>query len=394
MAPLLHLGAFGLLFDSANQIGGTMLRRAMDFRRFRIIYAVGTLTSVVVTLVVGLAGGGAYAIVLGSNVVTGLPFAVDLLLVRRWRPTARWWRWPNWSAYRPALAFGVQQAGSALLSSLRGALESVVLPAAIGYHAIGLFNRAQALVGMSVGRVAGVLAETVYPVLPRYAAVRDQYASAATLFLQVLCLLALPGALFVGLEGADLSRVLYGEKWLDADPIILPAALIGLGQAVFLGALSVLLAANRLRACLVMNAVTAAFVAPMVVVAWAGRGLVGYAWALAAGQLLAAVTALVQARAVLAPGWAWTALGPTAVSALAAMGVVLATKNLWAGQPTLLRLAISATVYAVVVGATLRALFGEALAALLRQLPGGSRVGVWLRLPGGPGVAVVPGQRW
>jgi PST family polysaccharide transporter len=347
-----------------------------------------------VTLAVGLAGGGAYAIVLGSNVVSALPFGVHLFLVRGWRPQTGWWRWPDWFTYRAALAFGIQQAGSALLSGLRGALEALVLPAALGYHAIGLFNRAQALVGMSVGRAAGVVAETVYPVLPRYAPVRDRYASAAAVFLQALCLLALPGALFMALEGPDLSRVLYGEKWVGADPVILPAALIGLGQAVFLGALSVLLAASRLRTCLVLNALAAVFVAPMVIVAWAGWGLVGYAWALAAGQLLAAVTAIVQARVVLASGWAWSILAPAAVSALAATGVVVATQNLWAGQPALLRVTISAGVYTVAIATTLRALFGEALASLLRQLPGGSRVGAWLRLPGSPAVPAAPGHRW
>src|SRR5574337_52421 len=122
-------------------MGGIMLRRAMDFGRLQVLNGVATLSSLAVTLVLALAGGGAYAIVLGSNVARALPFGVDLLVVRRWRPGPGWWRWPNWTAYRSALRFGFRQMGSALVHGARGALEAAVLPGAVAYAAIGLFTR-------------------------------------------------------------------------------------------------------------------------------------------------------------------------------------------------------------------------------------------------------------
>jgi O-antigen/teichoic acid export membrane protein len=95
IAPLLHLAALGLLIDSANRLGYTMLQCAVDFQRLRIVHGLGTLASVTVTLALGLAGSGAYAIVLGSNVVAALPFSIDLFVVRCWRPRVGWWRWPD-----------------------------------------------------------------------------------------------------------------------------------------------------------------------------------------------------------------------------------------------------------------------------------------------------------
>ena len=89
VAKLLHVAAFGVLFDAPNRLGAAMLRRELDFRRLKIVAACGTFGRLSATVALGLAGGGAYAIVLGSNVIASLPFAIDLLVVRGWRAHQR-----------------------------------------------------------------------------------------------------------------------------------------------------------------------------------------------------------------------------------------------------------------------------------------------------------------
>jgi len=381
LAPLLHLAAFGLMLDWPAQLRAVMLRRQMDFPRLKILLAFSTVAKLAVTLLVGLTGGGAYAIVLGSNVVTPLPLAIDLLLVCRWRPRPGWWRWPDWTAYRPAIRFGLQQATSALLGSARGALGAAVLPGALGYTAIGLLNRAQALFGMSIGRAAGIVVETAYPLLPRYVSDAKLYARQATLFAQVLFLMVLPGALYVGLEGHALSRLLYGERWIAADPLIWPAALTGLGLAIFAAASGVLLAANCLRLCLVLDVMVGALSLPMMAVAWASGSVVAYAWVVAAGQLVAGVMAMAAASSRLASGWARPVLLPPALASFLATAAVLVVESRGLGSSSVGQLWISTGVYGLTLGLTLRGFFPGALASLLSRIPGGDRLSSWLRLP-------------
>ena len=380
IAPLLHLAALGLVIDWPSRLSVTMLQRSMAFQRLYIIQGFSTLMNVGVTVGVGLAGGGAYAIVLGSNVVTALPFAVDLLLMRRWRPQPGWWRWPDWVAYRPALRFGLQQAGSGLLYATRGTLEATVLPGALGYTTIGLLNRAQALFSTTVGRVVSILVGTVYPLLPRYAADPQQYSRQATLFAQIIFLIVLPGTLYVGLEGMALSRLLYGEKWVAADPLIWPGAMIGLGLAMFMVGGTVLLAVNRLRTCFALNLVAAGLSVPMVSVAWAGGGIMSYTWAVAVGQLLAGGIALATASRLLTSGWIRLVLVPPMVGSLLAAGTMLAFDSLRVPWLPVVRLPISSTVYVIVMILALRVLFPSPLAAVLSRLPAGPRLQGWLGL--------------
>jgi O-antigen/teichoic acid export membrane protein len=383
IAPLLHVAAFGLWLDWPAQLLTVMLRRELNFRRLKLLLALSNALKLAVTIAVGVVGGGAYAIVLGNNVVTPLPLAIDLLLLRGWRPHAGWWRWPDWGRYTASLSFGLQQAGSGLLGSARSALEAAILPQAVGYGSIGLLNRARALFGITAGRLASVLVETGYPFLPRAAADRTRYARQAGMFLQVVFLALLPGAVYIGIEGPSLSRLLYGGKWVAADPLILPAVLAALGAAAFGAASSVLLATARLRLCLVLDALAAAFALPVVAVAWWGGGIVAFAWAAAAGQLVATVVALAAASAVLGRGWSRSVLLPAATSSVFGAGVLLAVVSLAEAWPSALRIVVGSSAYGLTVLLTLRGCFPSELATVLLRVPGGGWVMERLRFPAG-----------
>ena len=389
IAPLLHLAALGLILDWPAQLRAVMLRREMNFPRLRTLFACSTLLNYGTTMAMGLAGGGAYAIVLGSNVVMALPPAVDLLLVCRWRPRPGWWRLPDWTLYGAALRFGLQQSGSALLGRIRGALESMVLPAAVGFVAMGLLNRSRALFIHTVGRVAQILVETSYPLLPRYAPHAEVYARRITLLWQILTFVLLPGALYVGLEGPALSRLVYGERWIAADPLFWPAALMGLGIGLFGAGSSVLLAASHLRLCLLLDAFAAALAVPTVAVAWLGGGVVAYGWAVAASQLATGTVVLAVASSKLGIDWVRPVLVPPAVCSVLALGVVVIGDASGPVLSLVVRLCLDTALYVLAVAAAWRSLFPGPLATVLSQVPGGDRVSRWLRLAVAPTASTV-----
>jgi O-antigen/teichoic acid export membrane protein len=252
---------------------------------------------------------------------------------------------------------------------------------------MGLLNRSRALFTSTIGRVGQVLVETAYPLLPRYVGDPKVYAQHATLFCQILMLVLLPGALYLGLEGPALSRLLYGERWIAADPLFWPGALAGLGLGLFGAGSSVLLAASRLRSCLLLDALAAALSVPVIAVAWAGGGIVAYAWAVAAGQLAIGTVALAVASSRLAVRWVRPVLVPSAVSSLLAIGAVLLVEGSGVVSSLIPRLCLATCLYALTVAVSLRGLFPGPLAAVLSGVPGGGRVSGWLRLPVAPAVS-------
>jgi O-antigen/teichoic acid export membrane protein len=379
IAPLLHLASIGLLIDAPSQLCQAMLRREMNFRRYRILHAVSGVLAAAITVGWGVCGGGAAAMVLGGNVFGGLTFGIDLLVVRRWRPRAGWWRRPDWVAYRPALKFGVQQALSTLVRSARGAVASAWLPVWLGLGAMGLINRAQGLVGTTAGRVMPVVIDSVYPLLPRLAADERRYGHYARQFVQALAWILWPAAIFIGLEGSHLSRLVYGQKWIAADVLLWPAAIAFVGVVASIAAGTILLAANRLRAVLILDVIQAGLTIPSVLAAHAG--MTAYLWVLAGAELTAGAVALVAVSSLLPRGALWETLLPPAASTLAAAVTTLAVCRHLPAVPNAVHLAVASGVYLASTVLTLRLLFARRLATVLQNLPGGTRVGSWLRLP-------------
>jgi lipopolysaccharide exporter len=367
IAKLLHLAAIGVFFDVGNMLGATMLRRELDFRRLKIVAACGMVARLTATVVFGLAGGGAYAIVLGGNVIASLPFGFDLLVVRGWRPDPGWWRRFDRRRYADAIRFGLQRAAGGVVGGVRDGIESAILPGTLGFSSIGLVNRAQALYGTTVGRLGVVLADTVYPFLPREKNHPERYASQATLYLQVMLFIAMPGALFIGRHGPLLSHVLYGSKWAAADQLIWPAALIGLGLTVFGLASEILLASGALRTCLMLDVVAAVSVLPPLLAAWLTHLALPYAWTLAGVQLSMALLALAWASPLLQRGWWNVTVAPAIVAALAGLGTgwLLPTGGL---RPAI-QLIIQAAVFVVAGALSLRIFFCAMLERLVSRVP-------------------------
>ena len=106
---------------------------------------------------------------------------------------------------------------------------------------------------------------------------------------------------------ASCRRLLYGARWVAADaadPAYRRGHWPGLGLGAWGVGASLLLASNRLRLCTALEALSSLLALPAVAVAWAGHGIVAYAWVAAAGQLVGAAAALAAASPLMAPGWA------------------------------------------------------------------------------------------
>ena len=369
LAPLMHIVALGLLLEWPSQLGLVMLQRALAFQRLRLVLTCSVLLKLVTMISLAMAGYGAAAIVWGTHVVAALPSVLDLLVVRGWRPQPGWWRWQPWVAYRPAWHFGLLQVGGGLLYAARAAVEATVLPGLLGFTALGLLGRAQSLFGITIGRVNGILIETVYPLLPRYATDLQQYRRQAVAFVQIALLVAIPGALFLGTEGPTVSRLLYGQKWSTADPLLWPGALFGLGTVLFSLSTSVLEAAGQLRTSLLLSGVSAGVGIPLLAVAWMNGELVTYAWAVASGQIVTGAIALLAASSYFISGWMWNVLVPPIFSSLLAVEATLIVSQMGTEVPLIVRLALTTGMYLGVMLLTLRLFFPHSLLVLLDRLP-------------------------
>jgi len=220
VAPVLHVMSVLFLFDLPAELRVKMLERVLDWRRLRLLHAVALVASGALSIAMAASGAGVYALLVPTLIVP-LVFAGDLLVRAGWRPT---WEF-SWDRFRPSWAFGASRISAVSFVSGAGLVEASWL-SAFGFAAYGIFGRAVGLGQLLCGRVAGLLAQSVFPVLARIPARSDEYRRASALYLRGVAWVVVPLGALAAILADPIVRLIYGSQWLEVIPLM-PWAMAG-----------------------------------------------------------------------------------------------------------------------------------------------------------------------
>lgn len=369
----LPLAALSVVF--LIEIPGTLRHRMLeahhDWKRFRLQLIIGTFLGLGSGLLVALMGGGVWALIVQVPML-GVPAAVDLLFIQRFRPD--WtWSWTRWSG---TFKFGLDRIGSGLVGRGRVLNEQVLLSGLYDLATLGIFSRANGLATLIAGRIGSVAMMSLYPVITRTDSGSARFQRLADLVLRGVVWITLPAVAFLCMAAPDTVALLYGAQWTSVAPL-LPLAAFAVGLGGIVTVLSSLLVANDdSRAALSLD-VGAAVSGIAVAVTLIPFGVWTYLAGLsvhALGVAMAAVVLLVRRGAMSSAGVAAAFVPALIVAAMGALAVA-AWRAATGGSDWLLpRLLADGVVFATVQVLVLRLVFACPLAELLDVAPGGSRL--------------------
>jgi O-antigen/teichoic acid export membrane protein len=375
-APALHLMSLIFLLDLPSELRVKMLERLLEWRRLRLLHAIGLIISAALSIGLALRGWGVFALLLPTFLVPA-PFLYDLFVVERWRPT---WRF-NRAGYAEAWRYGSARMLSVSFVSGAGLVESSWLVRGMGFTAFGVFGRATGLAQRSCQRIGAVVASSLYPVLTRLEPRSDAYRQASALFLRSVAWVVAPIAAICALLATEVVHLLYGGRWNDVAPLLPWAMAAGAIAALVQAAYTLLLAHQRQRECL--NADIWRLAGTVMALALAFPfGLRAYLAGVTLMHLMSLAMILrwlARDRAVAWRGVA-RALAPAIVAALVAWAVTGSVKTLAGDDARGLSAPIAqGALFVSVYLLTLRVGFGDALRELVGYLPERRRLHRWLR---------------
>ena len=192
-----------------------LLRREM---RFKVILRISLLSSVVQLLVaVGLAQRGYGYLSLAWASLAGL--ACTVLMVSIKRPAEAWLR-PGLREWRHIARFGVQASSAALVTELAMNMNDLILGRMLGFQAAALYSRAQGLMYLFHHEFMDAIRKVALPAFSQAVRqqqpIRDHYLQAVSHITAV----AWPFYAFLGCYAQPIVRVLFGDQWLGAVPLV------------------------------------------------------------------------------------------------------------------------------------------------------------------------------
>jgi O-antigen/teichoic acid export membrane protein len=372
----LHMDSLAILLNVPRIYYSTQLRRALDWRKLRMLQIASFGLYAVVSITLALLGGGVFALIT-QDLLVPLPFIVAFLMERG--PGLRF----DWKAFRPAFRFGLLRTMSVGLGTAQQMCESLAFSLTLGYGALGLNLRARGFSTLATGWISDQVSGVLYPVMARLPAADSAGRRATGMLLKVGLWTSAPIAATAMMAPSAVILLLYGPKWGMAAPLLRPALAAGVALA-FLAVASLTLLTNAGprrplaldASMLIANVAGLAFALPF--------GLHAYVLYLAcANSVLVAVVAVLLIRwQFLDADDALRAATPFVLLACAAMAV--------SSQPVFIQAEAQAPFWTVlacavgcsVVGAALTRLVDpKGLATLCGLVPGGHWLGrvFWLR---------------
>lgn len=281
LAPLLDVLALLLPLSAFSSVMAALQLRALAAGRLARMSWLGLGVQAVVSLACAAQGAGALGLA-WAQVATTLACALAHLGMR---PAGLHWR-PALRGAGPVLRFATASLAPSALASLQGLAADLLLGRLGGAHALGMFGRAQAAVGLLQALAGRALAFGSLPVLARRHASAQALEPALRRAVAVITGVGWPLlALMVAYRSAWVG-LLYGPAWLACVPAVAPLAL----------AAALALAFSQLGAGLAAVGRPGLAAAPLALtlaarvgfgLAWFDGSVASFAWALLAAAVVA-----------------------------------------------------------------------------------------------------------
>ena len=201
----------------------SLLRRDMNFSALLMIELISTFVRTIVAIVLAWQGFGAMSLAWAA--VANI--CVILFLTLFYRPS--WSHWfPSFKEIRQVGLFGFKASSAAIVSELGTSAYDLILGRILGFTALGLFSRAMGVMYLFDRDIMGAIRNVVFPTMAlKNREGTDQvefYCRALTYITGV----AWPFYSFLIVMAFPVMRILFGDQWDGAVPLVQTLAIAGI----------------------------------------------------------------------------------------------------------------------------------------------------------------------
>lgn len=187
----------------------------MKFRSLALRNLVGTIAGAIVAVPLALSGAGIWAIV-AQALVTATAAAIALWAQSLWRPRLTFSK----ASLRKMAGFGSSVIGIELLNAIAANVDKFIIGLFFGVGPLGLYYIAQRVLNIITELITTVIAKLALSTFSRLQDDRARFSRAFLQFTFASSAVAIPIFGIVAILGYQILPVLFGEKWIDAVPLM------------------------------------------------------------------------------------------------------------------------------------------------------------------------------
>lgn len=217
--------ALGILPLSLTRVQEGLLTRNMRFKGLALRRLAGTISGSIVGVGFALSGFGAWSLVAQQLVTRTVDF-VALYWTARWYPRLRF----SPECLSEMFSYSSKIMGINGVNFTSRQVDRFVIGHFLGAGPLGIYVVGRKLVEVILSIFTGVIGKVALASFSRLQAEEQRLARAATSVSQLTAAIGVPVLSFIALKGSELTVALFGDKWMEAGPVVQIAALTGIAR--------------------------------------------------------------------------------------------------------------------------------------------------------------------
>jgi PST family polysaccharide transporter len=219
--------AFTLPISSLGLVHNALLRKKLAFNRQFIPQFGRAFSKGLVSIILALLGFGAWSLIYGQ--LAGVTIGVIIFWgVVPWRPSFRFRR----EFTHSLLSYGLKIVSNALLATLLVNFDYLLIGHYMSAAILGVYTLAFRIPELLIKQFGGIVGKVLFPV---YVQMRDDISALRQGFLytlQYVNIVTIPLGLGLALVAKPFVLVFFGEKWVEAIPVMTAISLYTLLRAM------------------------------------------------------------------------------------------------------------------------------------------------------------------
>jgi lipopolysaccharide exporter len=275
LEPILVVLAIGVVVGGFENIGVVDFRRDLRFQKEFVYRALAKIASFAVMVPMAIVLRNYWALVLGMLVTQGASVLLSYTMCA-YRPRfslAAWReliRFSKWLLLNNILYFAYQR------------LDTFVIGRFAGAQPLGFFRLAHEIASLPTTEMVAPIRAAILPGYAKLASDRERLRASFAATFGAIVMVALPVAAGLGLMAEPLVRLVLGERWLDAVPLLEVLCIAGAINVCTANTWPVFIALGRPWISPALVGLGAVLLVPLLLWGVQEAGALGAAWALVA----------------------------------------------------------------------------------------------------------------
>lgn len=258
------------VFGSLSRVPLSLMEKEMKFKKVSIAETISALIFSIVAIVLAISGSGVWSLVYGYIASTAT-VTIMIFTFCRWKPTLEF----DKKIAREMFNFGKFLFLAAALWFLKSNLDNLLVGKILGTTLLGFYAVAFNVANFGADYFGGKIHRVVYPAYSRLNADTNDLKNVFLKVFKYISTIAIPMGFGILIMGGDFLKLAYGEKWLEAIPVLKVLSLLAITNLMLVSIDGVLMALGKTKLIFISVALQVIMFFSFITAMAKSNGLVG-----------------------------------------------------------------------------------------------------------------------